>query len=220
MFAFMDQSRSIPSKFFVSSQYPQIIYSGSSQEATKRSSPFHLPNCQSVISWSDLVSCIDRSLARESMTSESTPSGNKHDLVDSSDAVLFLSESPTRKRQRRSKQDPQFVFDGSAAEQNDSESKSTKQSPSKTKPKPLRTVESLDSAADLYEPGDIVWCKLGSFPWWPALIVRRDLSPTVIIFLLFRFLVSVWRRRRHSYQSVEYVPPARDPSNDLTCWRF
>jgi hypothetical protein len=26
-------------------------------------------------------------------------------------------------------------------------------------------------SSDLYEPGDIVWSKLGSFPWWPALIV-------------------------------------------------
>lgn len=118
------------------------------------------------------------------MTSEPPPSGNSPAVVDSCTTGSFLSESPTRKRQRRSKQDPQFVFDSPAAEQNDSESKSAKQSPLKTNPKPLRTVESLDGNADIYEPGDIVWCKLGSFPWWPALIVRRALRDTTIIRLI------------------------------------
>jgi hypothetical protein len=41
----------------------------------------------------------------------------------------------------------------------------------KSKAKPSQSVDSADTSADLYEPGDIVWCKLGGFPWWPALIV-------------------------------------------------
>ncbi|CAF3252444.1 unnamed protein product, partial [Rotaria sp. Silwood2] len=34
------------------------------------------------------------------------------------------------------------------------------------------SVDENSIGADLYEPGDIVWSKLGSFPWWPALIYR------------------------------------------------
>ncbi len=64
----------------------------------------------------------------------------------------MTTEQPsTGKRQRRIKQDPQFIFDNPAIEPTTSHSNNTN--------------------SDLYEPGDIVWSKLGSFPWWPALIV-------------------------------------------------
>jgi hypothetical protein len=79
------------------------------------------------------------------------------------------SESPSLKRPRRSKQDPQFIFDNSTNDETKMDI--TKRSSIKTKTKPLQSAESADASADLYEPGDIVWCKLGGFPWWPALIV-------------------------------------------------
>jgi hypothetical protein len=59
---------------------------------------------------------------------------------------MNTEQSSTGKRRRWIKQDPQFIFDHPASE-------------------PTTTT------SDLYEPGDIVWSKLGSFPWWPALIV-------------------------------------------------
>ena len=46
-----------------------------------------------------------------------------------------------------------------------------KRTPVKTKVKAIQPIESVDASGELYEPGDIVWCKLGGFPWWPALIV-------------------------------------------------
>ena len=55
---------------------------------------------------------------------------------------MSTEQSSTGKRRRYIKQDPQFIFD-----------------------RPTTTTN------ELYEPGDIVWSKLGSFPWWPALIV-------------------------------------------------
>jgi hypothetical protein len=61
---------------------------------------------------------------------------------------MTTEQSLSGKRQRRIKQDPQFIFDNPTAE------------PTTSTP-----------SSDLYEPGDIVWSKLGSFPWWPALIV-------------------------------------------------
>jgi hypothetical protein len=101
------------------------------------------------------------------MTAEpSSPGKTKH---SSSIFLILISESGSRKRQRRSKQDPQFIFDNAVTDE--TEMDTTKRSPIKPKSKPLHSVDSVDASADLYVPGDIVWCKLGSFPWWPALVV-------------------------------------------------
>jgi hypothetical protein len=108
------------------------------------------------------------------MTTEQASSGkhNDHSLI----SLILTSESPSRKRPRRSKQqDPQFVFDNPTTDETEidpTQTNTNKRTPIKTKAKPLRPVDSTpDASADLYEPGDIVWCKLGGFPWWPALIV-------------------------------------------------
>lgn len=75
----------------------------------------------------------------------------------------MTSETNSTKRPRRSKRDPQFVFERSTREENEILKCS--------KVKSSRPAESTDNDGELYEPGDIVWCKLGNFPWWPALIV-------------------------------------------------
>ena len=104
------------------------------------------------------------------MATEQSAPGKNENL-----SFIFLifntseSESPTRKRPRRSKQDPNFMFDSTATDQTNMDT--NKRTPMKTKAKPLNSLDSADASADLYEPGDIVWCKLGGFPWWPALIV-------------------------------------------------
>lgn len=121
-------------------------------------------------------------------TEESSP--GKQEVL-SSIPLNLTSESPTRKRPRRSKQDPQFIFDNPTVDDNAMDttpSNGNKRTPIKKKTKPLVTVESADASADLYEPGDIVWCKLGGFPWWPALIVCRicfQQKKFNFIFLLF-----------------------------------
>jgi len=102
------------------------------------------------------------------MATEQLSLGDHKDL--SSNPITPTSESPSRKRPRRSKQDPQFIFDNPTTDEMETDT-TNKRSSIKTKTKPLSSVDSADASADLYEPGDIVWCKLGGFPWWPALIV-------------------------------------------------
>jgi hypothetical protein len=82
--------------------------------------------------------------------------------------MCFLEESTPQKRQRRLKQDPQFIFEHSTTDETEPEKIPQL---NKQKPKSIQSVEENTIGADLYEPGDIVWSKLGSFPWWPALIV-------------------------------------------------
>ena len=105
------------------------------------------------------------------MATEQSSTGNNKDLslISLIFSLLIFTESPAPKRPRRSKQDPQFVFDNTSNDETKIDT--TKQMPIKPKIKPVRAVEAPDASADLYEPGDIVWCKLGGFPWWPALIV-------------------------------------------------
>ncbi|CAF4675158.1 unnamed protein product [Rotaria sp. Silwood2] len=83
-------------------------------------------------------------------------------------------ESTSRKRQRRLRQDPQFIFENPTTNEIDMDttSKSNKQNSIKIKTRSVHSVDENSIGADLYEPGDIVWSKLGSFPWWPALIYR------------------------------------------------
>ena len=96
----------------------------------------------------------------------------------SSYCFIFRLESIPTKRQRRVKRDPQFIFEHQTINEVEHEttSKSTEQISVKIKPRSIRSPDDNSTDADLYEPGDIVWSKLGSFPWWPALIVRQTLS--------------------------------------------
>lgn len=55
------------------------------------------------------------------------------------------------KRPHHLREDPSFIFDH--------------------RPKKKKTEISPDLHAEQYEPGDLVWSKLGNFPWWPALVV-------------------------------------------------
>ncbi|CAF3623669.1 unnamed protein product [Rotaria sp. Silwood1] len=84
------------------------------------------------------------------------------------------SESTSRKRQRRLRQDPQFIFENPTTNEieMDTTPKSNKQKSIQIKTRSVHSVDDNSIGADLYEPGDIVWSKLGSFPWWPALIYR------------------------------------------------
>ena len=82
-----------------------------------------------------------------------------------------LPEPSIGKRVRRIKHDPAFVFGNSATLDTDTDVVPAPSKPKVKKPKPLVVEEENTIGADLYEPGDIVWSKLGSFPWWPALIV-------------------------------------------------
>lgn len=79
-----------------------------------------------------------------------------------------LSESSTDKTLRRSKRERHSRLDLSVNSGEPTESKKTI-----VKTKTIKVPTELhDDQADLYQPGDIVWCKLGNFPWWPALVVR------------------------------------------------
>ncbi|CAF3765302.1 unnamed protein product [Rotaria socialis] len=86
------------------------------------------------------------------------------------------SESIPKKRQRRVKQDPEFIFENATTHEIEInvKPKPTKQNFNATPTKSIDSIDDSSIGADLYEPGDIVWSKLGSFPWWPALIYRCD----------------------------------------------
>ena len=89
---------------------------------------------------------------------------------------IFLLETTPQKRQRRLKQDPEFIFENSATtidDEIDTTPVLNNQTSVKNKPEPVEPVDENPTGGDLYEPGDIVWSKLGSFPWWPALIVSE-----------------------------------------------
>ncbi len=140
------------------------------------------------------------------MTTEQSSTGKDED--PSSTSLPVNSESPSRKRLRRSKQqDPQFIFDNPTVDETAINTASTananKRTPTKPKIKSLQSVDSVDTSADLYEPGDIVWCKLGGFPWWPALIVGVHWFHTTT--LLFFYLVSMRSGRWNTHQDIEYV---------------
>ncbi|UJR14907.1 hypothetical protein I4U23_001891 [Adineta vaga] len=79
-------------------------------------------------------------------------------------------ESTSQKRQRRLKQDPQFVFEHTTTTPTTDPIPIVK----KQKTKSVSITNEDTSDANLYQPGDVVWSKLGSFPWWPALIYRSD----------------------------------------------
>ncbi|CAF1512048.1 unnamed protein product [Adineta steineri] len=76
------------------------------------------------------------------------------------------SEAAPQKRQRRSKQDSQFIFENTTVDR--------ALNLTKPKIKPIQPINEHTIPADIYQPGDVVWSKLGSFPWWPALIYRCD----------------------------------------------
>lgn len=84
------------------------------------------------------------------------------------------------------KQDPQFIFDTPTAMDSVTETppKRIKANIIKTKTRSAHSVDEDTVGADLYVPGDIVWSKLGSFPWWPALIV--------IIFYAFSKIINIF----------------------------
>jgi len=104
---------------------------------------------------------------------------------------LISLESTISKRPRRSKpQDPQFVFDTSTGT-DESTAIPAVIPPKRTPKKAPQTIDAADASADLYEPGDIVWCKLGGFPWWPALIVCLFFSSIHSISNLFYFSIDV-----------------------------
>lgn len=101
------------------------------------------------------------------MTTEQSPSGKSSRTFLYSH--VFPLESTPQKRQRRIKQDPEYIFENSTTDETPSTSIN--------KPSKLKSGHSVDENTndiDLYKPGEIVWSKLGSFPWWPALIFRCD----------------------------------------------
>ena len=101
------------------------------------------------------------------MASEQPTSGNIRQVRHQVFSIPNL-ESSIQNRPRRTKPDPQVVVARSATAVDGS---TTQRSPLKIKSKPAPSSDSVDADADLFAPGDIVWCKLGSFPWWPALVV-------------------------------------------------
>lgn len=87
------------------------------------------------------------------------------------------------------------MFDNPTTDETESDTaqiNSNKRTSIKTKIKPLRSVDSTpDASADLYEPGDIVWCKLGGFPWWPALIVCVHIHKKNVDFIFVFLFISI-----------------------------
>jgi hypothetical protein len=78
---------------------------------------------------------------------------------------IFHAESTPQRRQRRLKQDPQFIFEHPTETKIDTPSISNNQT------KPIHPIDKNPTGADLHKPDDIFWSKLSSFSWLPALIV-------------------------------------------------
>lgn len=136
------------------------------------------------------------------MTTETTTTGKQNNRIEKANEFEFFCflESTISKRPRRSKpQDPQFVFDNPTVV-NESAANPTPTTPKRAPKKTTQSVDSTDTSGDLYEPGDIVWCKLGGFPWWPALIVGFDSSHSICNLSI---LVPMLIRGRNTYKNIE-----------------
>jgi hypothetical protein len=66
---------------------------------------------------------------------------------------IFHAESTPQKRQRRLKQNLQFIFEHPTETKIDTPSASNNQT------KPIHPIDKNPSGADLHEPGDVFWSK-------------------------------------------------------------
>ncbi|CAF0814428.1 unnamed protein product, partial [Didymodactylos carnosus] len=101
-------------------------------------------------------------------------------------SVTILDDGIPTKRQRRTKQDSDFIFDNNHRTQNNtnntisnengknrSSSLSTKRQYSYDDENSIINENGVipsNIVPDTFEEGEIVWARLGGYPWWPALI--------------------------------------------------